>query len=120
MQRNWELVRKILLKLEEQEAVSGQLFPDAIIGFDAENVAYHMRLLDQAGLIKARSLTSSSDQTACVALSLTWAGHEFLDKIRRDTIWNKVKGIARQRGLDLSFDVIKLTAESAIQAILKD
>lgn len=120
MKRNWELVRKILIKLEEQETVNGQLFPDAIIGFDAETVCYHMDLLDQAGLIKARSVASLGGKDNCVGLSITWDGHEFLDKIRRDTIWNKVKGIAREKSLDLSIDVIKLAAGLAIQAVFKD
>lgn len=120
MRRDWELVRKILIKLEEQETALGQLFPDAITGYDAENVCYHMKLLDQAGLIEARSMAALGDPASCVALSLTWDGHEFLHNIKRDTIWNKVKGIAREKGLDLSVDVIKIAAKLAIQSVFKD
>ena len=119
MQRNWELVRKLLLKLEEQDGASGWLEPSAVIGFEESSVAYHMRLLGEAGLIRFKSLGNLSAPDACVALSLTWDGHEFLDKIRKDTMWNKVKGIARSKGLDLSIDVIKLAAKLAIESMFE-
>lgn len=117
MQRDWELVRKILAKLEEQDGASGWLEPESVAGFDAETVGYHMKLMDEAGLIHAKSLKGLTSH--CVALSLTWEGHEFLDGIRRDTSWNKAKGIAREKGLDLSFEVIKLSVKAAIEAMFQ-
>lgn len=76
-----------------------------------------MRLLDEAGLINARSLGPATAAQACVGLSLTWDGHEFLDKVRSETVWAKVKGLAKDKGLDLSIDVIKLAAKMAIEAM---
>jgi hypothetical protein len=103
MQRNWEIVRKILIKLEEQGDTKGYIDAESVPPFDAETVSYHMQILDQAGLIKATCVKGFSEGLSCVAFSMTWDGHEFLDKIRRDTMWNKVKGILREKGIDLSF-----------------
>jgi len=68
---------------------------------------------EEAGLIDA-----SSDKTTsglhCFAFGLTWNGHEFLDRVRDQTIWNKVKAAAREKGLTLSFDVIKALATKVI------
>ncbi|WP_019518458.1 DUF2513 domain-containing protein [Aggregatibacter actinomycetemcomitans] len=52
------------------------------------------------------------------ALSLTWQGHEFLDKIRNDSVWNKVKSTVQSKSLDLSFDVIKQVATALIGSML--
>jgi hypothetical protein len=32
------------------------------------------------------------------ATSLTWQGHEFLDSVRRDTVWQKVKLFVAEKG----------------------
>ncbi len=117
MERNWDLVRKILVKLEGLSTLQSRLDPSDVEGYDKEFVSYHMHLMDQAGLIKAKCTSGSSPSLHCVALSLTWEGHEFLDKVRNDTIWNTVKGIARDKGLDLSFDVIKMAAKSVIELV---
>lgn len=111
MQRDWELVRRILLALEASEG--GRLMADQVAGFDAESVCYHMEIMRQAGLIEARVI-----QGACVALSLTWAGHEFLDGIRKDTVWNKVKARAREAGVGLTTDVVVALAKKVIEAML--
>jgi hypothetical protein len=49
---------------------------------------------------------------------MTWSGHEFLDHIRQDTAWNKVKGAAREKGLELSLDVIVSLAKTIINSLL--
>lgn len=117
MERNWELVRKVLLKLEEQATSTGHLTPDSIDGYDADLVSYHMELMDGAGLIRARCSKAMNRPTSCVGLSLTWEGHELLDRIRTDSMWNRIKGMAREKGVDLSVDVIKLAAKSLLEAM---
>lgn len=117
MRRDWELVRQILLKLEDLSTTSSYLSPDGVPGYDPEIISYHMQLMDEAGLIKAKCLKTSGQGLRCNAISMTWEGHEFLDKIKNDSNWNKVKGIAREKGLDLSFDVIKLAAKTVLESL---
>lgn len=114
MKRDWELVRKILTQIEELDSSEINLKPSALEGYMSGVVSYHISLLKDAGLIEANCLRPISGELQCVATSLTWDGHEFLDKIRSDTTWGKIKGLAKTKGLDLSIEVIKNAASTVI------
>lgn len=114
MKRNWELVRKILAQIEELNSSERSLEPTALEGYSSGVVSYHMSLLKGAGLIEATCFQPLSGELECIATSLTWDGHEFLDKIRSDTTWEKIKSLAKTKGLDLSIDVIKSAATAVI------
>jgi hypothetical protein len=118
MKRDWDVVRRILLKLEELGNTASYLQPDGVNGYDHDLVSYHMQLLDEAGLIDADCIRGIGTPLTCLAKRLTWRGHEFLDQIRQDTVWNKVKGSAREKGLDLSLDVIVSLAKTIINSLL--
>lgn len=117
MKRNWDLIRKILIKLEEKADSISWLESDGIKGYDSTTVAYHYKLLKNAGLIDAHDISSIEEENFA-AVSLTWQGHEFLDKIRNEGVWNKVKATVQSKSLDLSFDVIKTVAASIIKTML--
>ena len=117
MKRNWDLIRKILLKLEEKADSTSWLQDDEIKGYDSQTVSYHYKLLTDAGLIESIDLSNMSE-ISYAALSLTWQGHEFLDKIKNESVWNKVKSTVQSKSLDLSFEVIKTVATTLISAML--
>ena len=117
MKRNWDLIRKILLKLEEKADSTSGLENSDIKGYDYRTVAYHYKLLKNAGIIEAIDISTMEEENFA-ALSLTWQGHEFLDKIRNDSVWNKVKSTVQSKSLDLSFDVIKTVATKIIAAMI--
>lgn len=117
MKRDWDVIRKILIRVEALPTVDSTIDSSEIEGVDSETAAYHMRLLLEAGL----TVGGCADHVGpphCHAFRLTWAGHEFLDQIKRDTVWNKVKETARKKGMELSFEVIKAVAKNAIDAII--
>lgn len=118
MQRNWDLIRDILSQLEQRPEAVASLWPAHIPGYDAEQVAYHIRLLRDAGLVIAEC-QQQERSLHCIARSLTWAGHELLDGIRQDTAWNNIKRGARERGLELSFDTIKALAQKLVESLLQ-
>lgn len=119
MKRDWDLVRKILLEVE-QLPVAQDLNSDALPGYEDQSdvVAAHMRLLYDAGLIDGID-SSAIMRIHFMASGLTWEGHEFLDKIRADTVWNKVKVGASEKGLSLSIDVISGLALAMIKRTLE-
>ena len=119
MERNWDLVRHILLKLEQLGDTRSVLQPEDVPPYDAESVSYHIRLLSEGGLIEARCAESKTSEMRCWAFRMTWNGHEFLDRIRDQTVWNQVKSTSRQRGIALSFEVIKIAAGAVIGAVMK-
>ena len=66
--------------------------------------AYHYRLLHDAGLVYSEvTIHSTKDGTVPVWISrkgLTMAGHEALDAMRNDTIWNKINDKVKLLGVE--------------------
>ena len=108
MKRDIDLIRKLLLYLEEKpdDKVIEEL---EIEGFSNKEVQYHFILMDQAGFVRCeRSVSSTSDRVICVyPFSLTWQGHEFLEASRNDTFWNKAKELIKSKSGALPIDVLK-------------
>jgi|SRR6185437_3935760 len=117
MKRDMELVRKILFALE-----SGQQNA-AFAGYDDDTVKYHKALVIEAGLTEGSSLksgTGNREVPAAVMLTkLTWAGHEFLDTIRNDTVWAKTKQTFASKGLDMTLELVKSVASNIAAGLIR-
>lgn len=92
MKRDMELVRKILLHIEEFDDVAERPIP----ADDIQNIAYHLSLLVDAGFITGvrvdeNHLTGEFIWFQMPVPRLTWTGHEFLDAAKSDTVWNEAK-----------------------------
>lgn len=98
MQRNMDLVRLILLRLEESR--SGRAPEDlGIKSFPPEQIAYHSHIMLQEGMIEGTDITTMhSAGPEAVPRSLTWKGHEFLDLARDLERWNRAKVIVGKVG----------------------
>jgi hypothetical protein len=97
MKLNKDLVREILLQVEAS--------PDplnwvdlTVPGHSELEIAYHARLLDEAGFIEADDLTTM-DGYDWRAKRLTYEGHEFLDTVRDAEIWRRTKETAKSAGI---------------------
>lgn len=112
MRRDWDLIRDILIAIEELPDTSSRLNANAINGYEAEIVSYHMSILNEAGLIVAQC--SKAKPLFCFATSLTWSGHELLDKIKQQPVWNKAKSLIKEKSLDLSYDALKIALGAII------
>jgi len=42
-----------------------------------------------------------------VTLRLTWAGHEFLDAARNETVWKKASERIKKSGVDVTISLLK-------------
>ena len=112
MKRDMDLCREILLQI--LYSLLKVVYNFTIVGYEKDILKYHCDLLKQAGFLKR----SSKDITGELMVGdLTWEGHEFIDKIRQDTVWNKVKEIISKKGLPMAFDVIKNVASSVMAAM---
>lgn len=117
MKRDMELIRKILFKIEE-EYVSTTLFGLSIEGYDMNTVAYHCKLLYEAGFVDTYDAKYASNELwMFVVGGLTWEGHDFLDKIREDTVWNRTKEAIKNHGLPMVLDVVKRVSSSVISSM---
>ena len=107
MQRDMDLVRKLLLWMESQEHGLNINWKIEIEGYTNEQIGYHAYLMDQAGLISANSTTyMESTSPSAMPMCLTWAGHDFLGSVRDDTIWAKVKTEVLRPAAGASFPVL--------------
>ena len=102
MKRDYELIRRILLEIENKEDFN-RLKSLEIEGYDQENVVYHSDLLKQAGLINA---TIYYGDGWVMVDSLTWEGHEFLDQVRNEKVWKKTIAFIKDKGGTIPFDVL--------------
>lgn len=130
MKRDWDVVRLILTKLEElPDSLStltyidfyadDRIKPDADLTELDRQVSYHMELLIEAGLV----VGTMDDAVPLYAKEfrahrLTWSGHEFLETICSDTVWNKTKESFATKGIDMTFDLIKTVAGGVATSLL--
>jgi len=116
MERDWDLIREILLKLEKKGPDQTALTAEDFSKDKVPEVGYQVQLLQEAGLVDARLL---DDVTVFFVLRLTWAGHELLDAIRNDTVWARTKQSFLSKGLSMTFDLVKSVAVGIATEYLK-
>ncbi|MCP1659335.1 DUF2513 domain-containing protein [Neisseria perflava] len=115
MQRDWELIRAILARLEDEPEAAADVMPHTFEGYAADKVSYHIWLLMQSGLIVGICNGDYPRRNfQCYAVSLTWAGHEFLAAVKSDAAWRNIRKAAKERSLELSFEVVKTVAAALV------
>jgi hypothetical protein len=115
MKLDMDLVRKILIALEDHEHGFYNQFL-AIEGYSSEQIGYHVTLMEEAGLLLAIDSTDMSSRSPeAMPHRLTWQGHQFLNACRDESRWTKAKSIFKDAG-GVSFDIAK---EILTQLMLK-
>ena len=105
MKRDMELIRRILVAIEDHPESMGRV-PLAFDGYTHQVVSYQVKLLHDQGLIEAVDLSSRGDLSWC-ATRLTWDGHDFIEAIRDDERWSKVKNWVSDAGKILTIETLK-------------
>lgn len=119
MKRDMDLVRLILLEIEDKYR-STAIYDLSIDGYDTETVAYHCKILHEAGLISDYKAQYADNKIYVFGVgSITWDGNDFLEKIRDDSQWKKVKEIITKKGLPLIIESIKSVANALISATVE-
>ena len=120
MKRNWDTIRELLTKVEECTTPADEVRLSHFPSERKAEISYHMALLIEANLVHGRiSKTMGQEPHDFFAQRLTWNGHEFLDAIRNDTVWTKTKKAFRDKGMDMSFDLVMTIARDAASALMK-
>lgn len=115
MERNIDLCRKILLEIEKND--TGRPISNLKIeNHSLKETKYHCKMLYEEKLIT--NYRNYLHDNFAVG-ELTWAGHDFLDKIRDENVWNKVKEIITKNGSEITIDVIKVVATDVITNLIK-
>jgi hypothetical protein len=108
MKRDLELIRKLLFFFEAKQSPEPVEAPQ-LEGYDEVTIKYHLVLMCDANLLRCEPIKSTTSDRIIyvIPFELTWDGHEFLDKVRSETVWGKIKAIAASKGGSLAFDVVK-------------
>ncbi len=122
MKRDWDLIREMLTKVESMSCYDNNL-SIAAFKIDSYEERYlaseHMKLLIDKGFVYgAMHPIAGREPKGFSVNGLTWEGHEFLDSIRSDTVWNKTKETFATKGLEMTFETIKAVAAAAMTSML--
>jgi len=108
MKRDMEIIRKILMQLEEAPThdVPVQL---NIEGYRPEEINYNVGIAWKGGLIElyGKPISSLNSDTRYLPKSLTWEGHEFLDASRNENAWKRMLNTIKEKGGGLAFEIVK-------------
>lgn len=105
MKRDMDLVRRIMLELSDsRHPLDAGLFTDE--RHDYQDVAHHIEMMQEAGLIKAMLQPGDDCWYAAAAADLTWKGHEFADASRDAKIWKKALRAVSKQVASAPFTVI--------------
>lgn len=102
MKRDMNLIRLLLLETEGEDPKLD------LSAHTEEQRVYHSALLIEAGLVHGETVLDGNGQpVGTVILRPTWAGHEFLDAARNDTIWHKAGERIKKSGVDVTLSLLK-------------
>jgi hypothetical protein len=112
-----DLIRDILIFAEERD--DSWFARNTHIGdWSSKDIVYNVGLAVDAGLLDGEDeSTLGPDGRDFLIQGLTYYGHEFLDQIRSDTVWRRLKTLAKEQGIDLTVDLVKKLAPKIVATL---
>tara|TARA_R110001592_G_scaffold363402_1_gene688355 strand:+ start:62264 stop:62644 length:381 start_codon:yes stop_codon:yes gene_type:complete len=122
MKRDWDLIRRILLEIENSPDMetflnfseSGYLYTNNLKDYEKEQIIYHIQLLVNAGFISTNADLYGEQEIT----GLSWKGHEYAEKLRDTARWEMIKSYISEKGLDLGSDTIMSLIRKGINKII--
>ena len=113
MRRDMNLIRLLLLQVE------GDQKPD-LTEYSEDQQKYHLGLIVEAGFAHGQVMEGSDNDSGEIpaivfASRLTWAGHEFLDAARSDTVWKKVCSRLTTAGVTVGLPILQQLLTDSIK-----
>lgn len=126
MKLDYDCLRSLLLKLEASENLDDDLhyqymtlddMAEALPKFTKSMIAYTTLKAKEGDLINASIMNADGCIYACTYSSLTYDGHQFLENIRNDSIWDKTKSIAKEIGCSSLRSLASIAGKVAFDVI---
>lgn len=102
MKLNHDCIRDLLLEIEEKKPFETLLVTYNFQNYDVykkysfNELMYCLSKLNEAGILDARVDVANNKINYYQIGNITFYGHEFLDNIRDDETWKKVKRVANE------------------------
>lgn len=120
MKMDYDVIRHILLDIEA--APNGQRITETTLAYkkhSAEEIAFHLDLLVDAGLIETYPIENlSSPYTSHIVLRMTFKGHEYLNSVRSLKVWRETKSRINKVGC-ATLDIVKSVASDVIVKLIQ-
>lgn len=113
MQRDWDLVRKALLELEQAG--------EEPLRVEDRQMMYTYQILEDGGFVvlKPGPVLGNGRMMFVLAMRLTYDGHDFLNTIREEDSWEKVKNSFSGKMITFSGELLKEAVKVATEIGLK-
>ena len=121
MQLNLDCIRDVLLELETFPIglYTVSSFQNCLSKYSDEQVLYTLVKLCEGNYINALfSRTLGGSTIISAVYDITFQGHEFLEKIRSDNVWNNNLKPAFSSIGSMSLDVVSKVASTVIAALV--
>ena len=133
MKRDWDLIRKLLIAIEEEQDFLADSPPEPKWKLQTEKeylselAAYrvaegrlfgHLELLLDDRYVEGFQVIRMADGGFAFSRSaprLTMAGHDLLDTMRSPKVWQWIKSTASTSGVELSLDAVKTLGALALK-----
>lgn len=111
MKRDMDLIRLILLEIEKAE--ENEVENMNIDGYSKEDIVFNAKLLKQNNMIE--NFEEDVLENYYIG-SLTWGESDYLDSIRDNSKWKRIKSVIKEKALPFTFDIVKSVATTIIVA----
>lgn len=119
MKRNLDLIRHILLTTEDSNASELKVNDYVTNQYSIKEISYHITLLIEADYIIAlRADNLGSLYPEYIVQRLTYKGHDFLDTIRNDNVFNKTKTVVKSTVGTTALTLVKEIAVNCAKDLL--
>lgn len=105
MKRDMDLIRKILLAIEESPTGYAPS-PLVIPPYSEQEIGFNALLAIEHGLVTGEDVTGLGGTPEGIPFRLTAAGFDFLDAARDDTRWNTAKATVAEKAGSVSLGVL--------------
>jgi hypothetical protein len=130
MKRDMDLIRELMLKLEELPVGPGDnvhIQPDngsllvegssvvPVGEYSADEIEYHLSLIEKARFIEP---TRHGPAVGIMFKGLSWSGHDFLDSVRSPDVWDRTKQAVSTAG-GFTVDLLVFAAKTYLENRIK-
>lgn len=115
MKRDLDLIRHILLTIENADSDRLHLSDFSTDAYDECTVSHHLKLLLDCDYIDAVSRNAiGCPYTIFIVSRITSQGYDYLDSVRNTSVWEKTKKVLAEVGGSASLDAVKSLASSIL------
>lgn len=121
---NTDCIRDVLLYLEKNLKIENRNFVSITLSalqenlskYSAEDVFYTIYNLSEARFVDCKwGVITSENYRHCDISNITYRGHQFLESVRPETIWEKTKTVASKVGVHTLEFIESVAREIAVE-----